>query len=154
MKQNVASVVEQAVKDVVASCGCELFEVEYAKKQNGMNLTIFIVKRDGIVTIDDCEAVHRAVDPILDQLDPTGDIPYTLNVSSLGLDRPIKSQKDFEWNVGKVVDVKLFEKFLDKKEFEGTILGVDGEKVTFDMGGEKIEIPKAVIARCKLHLDF
>lgn len=154
MKQNVAFVVEQAVKDVVAGCGCELFEVEYAKKQNGMNLTIFIVKRDGIVTIDDCEAVHRAVDPILDQLDPTGDIPYTLNVSSLGLDRPIKSQKDFEWNVGKAVDVKLFEKFLDKKEFEGTILGVDGENVTFDVGGEKIEIPRVVIARCKLHLDF
>jgi ribosome maturation factor RimP len=154
MKQNIATIVEDAVKGIVANCGCELYEVEYAKKQNGMNLTLFIVKRSGIVNIDDCEAVHRAVDPILDEINPTGDTPYTLNVSSLGLDRPIKSDKDFEWNVGKVVDVKLFEKLQNKKEFEGKILAFDGKVVTFDVAGEMLEVPKNIIAGCKLHLDF
>lgn len=154
LKQTVASIVEENLKDVVANCGCELYEVEYAKKQNGMNLTLFIVKGSGIVNIDDCEAVHRAVDPILDEINPTGDTPYILNVSSLGLDRPIKSDKDFEWNIGKDVDVKLFEKMQDKKEFEGMILSFDGKVVTFDVTGEKMEVPKTMIAGCKLHLDF
>lgn len=154
LKQTVASIVEENLKDVVAKCGCELYEVEYAKKQNGMNLTLFIVKRSGIVNIDDCEAVHRAVDPVLDEINPTGDTPYTLNVSSLGLDRPIKSDKDFEWNIGKNVDVKLFEKLQGKKEFEGKILSFDGKVVTFEVAGEKLEVPKTMIAGCKLHLDF
>lgn len=154
LKQNIATIVQNALSEVVASVGCELYDVEYAKKQNGMNLTLFIVCKDRIVTIDDCERVHKAVDPVLDELNPTGDTPYILNVSSLGLDRPIKSDKDFAWNIGKQVDVKLFESVCGKKEFEARIDSFDGKIVTFDIGGEKIEVPKTLVARCKLHLQF
>ena len=62
LKQNIATVVQNALSEVVASVGCELYDVEYAKKQNGMNLTLFIVCKDRIVTIDDCERVHKVVD--------------------------------------------------------------------------------------------
>ena len=154
MKQNIATIVQNALCEVVANVGCELYDVEYAKKQNGMNLTLFIVRKDGVVTIEDCERVHRAVDPILDEINPTGDTPYILNVSSLGLDRPIKSDKDFAWNIGKPVDVKLFESVCGKKEFEAKIESFDGKTVIFDINGEKVEVPKALVAKCKLHLQF
>ena len=65
------------------------------KKVNGNNLTIYIDKVGG-VTIDDCEALHRLIDAPLDELDPTGGVAYTLNVSSCGLDRPLKNLKDGE----------------------------------------------------------
>ena len=96
--------VKQQVFDLVApiaeSFGLEVVEVEYAKKHDGMNLTVFIDKEGGI-TINDCETLHRAIDEPLDQLNPTDDQPYILNVSSLGLDRPLTTQRDFIRNKGK-----------------------------------------------------
>ena len=94
------------------------------------------------------------MDAILEEINPTGDTPYILNVSSLGLDRPIKSDKDFAWNIGKPVDVKLFESVCGKKEFEAKIESFDGKTVIFDINGEKVEVPKALVAKCKLHLQF
>ena len=108
--------VKQQVFDLVApiaeSFGLEVVEVEYAKKHDGMNLTVFIDKEGGI-TINDCEMLHRAIDEPLDQLNPTDDQPYILNVSSLGLDRPLTTQRDFIRNKGKEIEVNTLDKLYD-----------------------------------------
>ena len=121
MAGKVVTIVEEKLEPIVTELGYELCEVEYAKKPNGMNLTIFISHPDGI-KIEDCEKVHRTIDPILDEIDPTNGAPYTLNVSSLGLDRPIKTDKDFLRNIGKMVTIKLFANKNGKKEFVGKLV--------------------------------
>ena len=79
--------VQEFITPIVEGLGCEIVEVEFAKKQNGDNLTVFIDKKGG-VTINDCEMVHNAINEPLDELNPTEAKPYTLNVSSPGIDSP------------------------------------------------------------------
>ena len=94
--------VRQALTPIIENLGFEIVDVEYVKRADGMNLTIYIDISRG-VTIDDCETVHNAVNPVIDELNPTQDQPYIFNISSPGLDRPFKTQRDFERNYGKEV---------------------------------------------------
>lgn len=153
MQGKTASVVEQALSGVIANLGFELYEVEYAKKQNGMNLTLFITKSDASpVTINDCELVHRTVDPILDELNPTNDASYYLNVSSVGLDKPLKTDKDFARCTGKKVVVKLYSG--QEKELMGTIKSFDNASLTLETeNGEKV-VQRQNISQCKQYIDF
>lgn len=96
--------------------GVEIYDAEF-KLGKEPALTVFIDKEGG-VDLDTCEAFHRAIDEPLDNLDPTFGEPYTLNVSSPGLDRPLKTDKDFARAKGKKVEVKLFAPMKGKKFFE------------------------------------
>lgn len=155
MKKNIATTVAEFLKEPIDKLGYELYDVDYSKKQNGMNLTLFIINKQGkTITIEDCEKVHRAVDPLLDDLNPTGEASYYLNVSSLGIDRPIKTEKDFLYNKGKLVDVKLFQELDGKKNFEANIVDFIEGKVVFDFEGNELSIEPKNIASCKLHIDF
>ena len=109
----VADSVRQLVEPFAGQFGLEVVEVVYEKKYDGMNLTIFIDK-DGGVSIDDCEKLHRAIDEPLDELDPISE-SYTLNVSSLGIDRPLKTDRDFKRNLNKKISVKLYKAIDGKK---------------------------------------
>ena len=95
MENTVAEKTRQALTPVIERLGFEVVDVEYVKKSDGMNLTVYIYIPRG-VTIDDCETVHNAVNPVIDELNPTDDKPYIFNISSPGLDRPFKAQRDFE----------------------------------------------------------
>ncbi|MCM1534135.1 MAG: ribosome maturation factor RimP, partial [Corallococcus sp.] len=108
------------VKPIADSFGLEVLEVLYEKKYDGMNLTV-IIDKDGGVTIDDCEKLHRAIDEPLDDLDPIEDA-YILNVSSPGLDRPLKSERDYRRNLNKKILVKLYKPFDGKKSYEGLLV--------------------------------
>ncbi len=131
---------EEKISPIIEALGYEVVEVEYSKKSDGMNLIFYIDSADG-VNIDDCEKVSKAIDEPLEQLNPTEDKPYILSVSSPGIDRPIKTDRDFARNIGKDVCVTLFAKIDGNKKFEGklekydektfTILGGDEEK-TFE----------------------
>ena len=105
--------VDAIVRKTVEALGFELCDVEFAKESGNWVLTLFI-NREGGVTIDDCEAVSHAVDPILDEADP---IPqsYYLSVSSLGLDRPLKKAADFQRNLGKQIEVEVYAELENKK---------------------------------------
>ena len=120
MANSVAEKTRQALTPVIESLGFEVVDVEYEKKSDGMNLTVYIDIPRG-VTIDDCETVHNAVNPVIDALDPTGDTPYIFNISSPGLDRPFKTQRDYERNYGKEVEVKLYAPLRGKKIYEGVL---------------------------------
>jgi len=131
----------------------ELVEVEYAKKQNGMNLTLYIDKPSGI-TLDDCESVHRYVDPLLDELNPTGDSPYTLNVSSCGLDWKLVTDSDFKRVVGQEIDVSLFAKLNGKKEYIGILKSFDAQNIVIEEDGIEFVLPRNKISKATKYLDF
>lgn len=149
----VAEVVEKLITPIVESLGCELVEVEFAKKYNGDNLTVFIDKKGG-VTLDDCEAVHNAIDAPLDECDPTEGKPYTLNVSSPGIDRPIVTDKDYQRNLGLELEVKLFQAIEKKKVFVGILTQFDENKITLDIQGKTQEIERKIISKATKYINF
>jgi len=167
MKENIATIATKALANLISDLGYELYEVEYAKKQNGMNLTLFITKQDEQITIEDCEKVHRLADKVLDDLNPTKDESYILNVSSLGLDRLLKTDKDFLRVLDKKVEITLFKPVLDKKQFIGVFESFDEEKVTLkDIEETKkskkqvtaeqktLTIDRKNLASCKLYVEI
>ena len=145
--------VEKFILPIVEGLGCELVEVEFAKKYNGDNLTVFIDKKGG-VKIEDCENVHNAIDEPLDELNPTNDKPYTLNVSSVGLDRPIVSDKDYNRNVGEVIEVRLFQAINKKKIFVGELVGFSDTEVILLVDENEMVIERKLISKATKYIDF
>lgn len=145
MASKVKSICEEKVVPVIEELGYEVIEVEYAKKSDGMNLTFYIDKDGGIV-IDDCEKVSKAIDALLEELDPTEGVAYILNISSPGIDRPLKTKRDFERNLQKEISITLFSKLDGKKKFEGVLVDFSDESVTIDIAGQNIELKKELIA--------
>lgn len=145
--------VEKFLSPIVKELGCEIVEVEFAKKYNGDNLTIFIDKPEGI-TIEDCEKVHNAIDLPLDELNPTNDKPYTLNVSSPGIDRPIVTDKDYNRNIGTEIEVKLFQAILKKKTYVGTLLRFSSDEIVLDVDGKEMTIDRKLISKATKYIDF
>ncbi len=141
----VKEICEQALKPVIEQAGYELVEVTYQKEVTGMNL-IFTIDSDNGVTIDDCEKVHKLIDPILDELNPTDDKPYILSVSSPGIDRPLKTDRDFKRNEGKEIEITLFQKLEGKKKFVGTLKAYDALAVTIEDGGKTLTFDREKIA--------
>ena len=151
---NVKKLVEDCVLPIAEGLGLEVVEVSYEKKYDGMNLTIFIDKKGG-VNLEDCEALHRAIDEPLDELDPTNGASYTLNVSSPGLDREIKTDKDFNRNIGEVLEVNLFKKIGLTKRFVGELLSFDEKSIKIkDKKGNEIDIERNIISKATKHIEF
>ena len=154
MANRVETEVFDLVKPFADQFGLELIEVEYAKKFDGMNLTVFIDKEGG-VSIDDCERLHRAIDEPLDVLNPTDDASYTLNVSSIGIDWPLKTDRDYRKNFGNEIVVKLFSKDADgKKKYEGVLESFDENTFTINTGKKEISFERAKVAHVEPLIRF
>jgi ribosome maturation factor RimP len=123
---------------IISNLGYELVEVEYEKKENGMNLTLFIDRAEGI-TIEDCQVVARAVDEPLDKLNPTKDEHYYLNVSSLGLDRPLKTEKDFLRALNKELEI-TYNTPKGQKTIKGVLKNIEQQKITINEKGKLVTI--------------
>ena len=126
------------------SLNLEIVEVEFKMSKNPQ-LTVYIDK-DGGVDLNACEEFHNLINDPLDVLDPYG-APYTLNVSSPGLDRPFKTERDFLKRIDKMVEVKLYAPIRGKKEFEGVLKAYDGKNVTVEIYGEDTVIELTKIAK-------
>jgi len=144
--------VEELVKDAVEALGFELCDVEFQKEYGNWVLTLYIDKPGG-VSIDDCERVSRTVDPILDEADPI-EQAYYLSVSSLGLDRPLKKDRDYQRNIGKRVEIKLFAPIGGEKAFSGELLSFDGETVRIRTEDGETTLERKGIALAKPELKF
>lgn len=121
MAGKVQTICEEKIVPVIEQLGYEVVEVEYVKKSDGMNLTFYIDHENGI-QIEDCEKVSKSIDDLLEQVNPTEDQPYILSVSSPGLDRPLKTDKDFKRHLNKEIEVTLFAKQNGRKKFQGELL--------------------------------
>lgn len=136
MASKVQTICQEKIQPHIEQMGYYVLEIDYSKKVDGQNLT-FVIDKDGGVDIDDCEKVHRAIDALLDEVNPTDDASYILNVESAGLDRPIKSERDFLRNKDKEVEVKLYTKFDGKKSYVGVLIDYNQDYVTINDGSEK-----------------
>ena len=144
--------IQNALQSIADEQGIEIVEVEF-KQGREPALTIYIDTDNG-VDLDTCEKFHRAIDPVLDELDPTYETPYTLNVSSPGLDRPLKTDRDYQKATGQKVEVKLFAPMQGKKFFEATLTGHDETCVYLEDKGAVIKLEKNKIAKICRAIDF
>ena len=149
----VKQICEEKLRPVIEEMGYELVDVEYVKEFDGMSLIFTIDKEEG-VTIDDCEKVNKKIDPIIDELNPTDDKPFTLVVSSPGLDRPLKTDRDLKRNLEKEVTVTLFAKVDGKKSFDGVLKGFDDKNVILETAEHTIAFERDKIANIKLIIKF
>ncbi len=136
--------IQEFLTPYAESLGLEIVEVAFKMSKNPQ-LTIFIDK-DGGVDLDTCEAFHNLISDPLDVFDPYPN-PYTLNVSSPGLDRPLKTERDFLKRIGKMVEVKLYAPINGQKYFEGVLNAYDGGSVTILVNGKEIKISMPQIAK-------
>ena len=120
MKKSVAETVSELVLPYAKQLGFELYDVEYVKEGADYFLRIYIDKPGGAVSSDDCERMSRAIDPVLDEYDPVPD-SYYLEVSSVGLDRPLKTEKDFLRFMNTMIEVRLYKDQDGVKEFSGEL---------------------------------
>lgn len=149
----VKQICEEKLRPIIEEMGYDLVDVEYVKEFDGMNLVFTIDKEEG-VNIDDCERVNKKIDPIIDELNPTGDQPFTLVVSSPGLDRPLKSDRDFRRNLGNEVVLTLFSKLDGQKVFEGVLKDFDEKTVTLEIGKDTKTFEREKVANIKLVIKF
>ncbi|CAA7602542.1 Ribosome maturation factor RimP, C-terminal [Acididesulfobacillus acetoxydans] len=152
MQQNVVEAVTSLVEPVVHARGLELVDVEYIKEGIHWFLRLYIDKEGG-ADLDDCSEISRAVGDILDEADL---IPqaYMLEVSSPGLERPLKKKDDYLRYRGQLVQVFTRENVHGYGEFSGYLEGMEGEEVILEYQGEQIRLPYDLIARAHLLVDF
>ncbi len=153
MASKVKAICEEKVVPIIEQMGYDVVEVEYTKKSDGMNLTFYIDKEGGI-QIEDCEKVSKEIDNYLDELNPTDDSPYILNVSSPGLDRPLKNDKDLNRNINKEISITLFSKIDGKKKFEGKLIAYNEKEITIKTNEKELKIERDKIAHIVQTIKF
>ena len=149
MKGKVVERCFDEIQNIVSEMDYVLVDVEYKKQHSGMVLEI-IIDKEGGVNINDCEAVSRALDKPLDDIDPTNGAPYSLNVSSMGLDRPIVTDYQFGKYCEKEIEVKFYEtqKPYNKKNLVGVLKAWDDESITLSIeDNTNINLPRKIIAQ-------
>ena len=129
-KPNTVEVVTALAEPVVKEMGLELWDVRFEKEGASWYLRLFIDKEGG-VSIDDCEAVSRALEAKLDEKDPI-EQAYVLEVSSPGIDRPLKKDADFIRFQGEIIDVKLYKAVDGQKQFQGKLLGLNDGVISLE----------------------
>ena len=142
----------QFAEPVVTAQGCTIWDVEYVREGADWFLRIYIDK-DGGVDIADCEAISRAMDPILDEKDP---IPtsYTFEVCSAGIERALKRPGDFERFMGSDVLVRLYRPKDGTKEFPGVLRGYEDGRVTIEYLGKEVSFENSEVALVRLRVTF
>lgn len=144
---------ERLVEPLMEENNFELVDVEYVREGSNWFLRVYIDKEGGI-TVDDCELVSRALSDKLDEEDFIPDA-YILEVSSPGLGRQLKKDKDFKRSIGQDVEVKLYKSINKQKEFEGCLVDFNEEEITIQIAeDETMAIKRSDIAMVRLALDF
>ena len=131
----------------------KLVDVEYVKKNDGMHLIIYIDKENG-VTVDDCVEVSRIIDEPLEELNPTNDASYYLDISSYGLDKPLKFDWQFKKYFDKKVEVKLYRKIDDLKEFVAVLKAKNEKEVVLEINEENKTINLSDVAYILPYVEF
>lgn len=144
---------EELLKDYINELNLELVDIEFVKEGRQWYLRIYIDKQ-GVVDIEDCEKVSRYIDPILDEKDFITQ-EYVLEVSSPGLTRPLKKDKDFKRHIGDYIEIKLFKSYEGYKDFVGLLTNYDSDSITLKFEEEEfIKFDRNNIKVAKLAILF
>jgi ribosome maturation factor RimP len=136
---------------VLSNEGIELVEIEYRREARGWVLRLFIDKEGG-VTVDDCSRISQEVGRYLDVEDFIL-VPYTLEISSPGLTRPLKNEKDFVKYRNHWIRVKTFNPVQNRRQFKGKLIGVSENRIEMEVDGGVFQIPLSDVARANLEID-
>ena len=148
----VTEIVAQFSQPSVESFGCTLWDVEFVREGSEQFLRLYIDK-DGGVDIEDCEKIHRAVDPVLDEKDPIS-TSYHFEVCSAGLERALKRPQDFERFMGSPILIKLYRPRNGLKEFPAVLRGYEDGRITAEAGKETLTFEKSEVALVRLRVEF
>lgn len=151
-KEEIEAYAENLFLPITQKHGFELVDVEYVKEAGSWYLRVYIDKEGGIA-VDDCEVVSREADPILDT-DDCIEESYILEVSSPGLGRPLKKEKDFKRSIGKAVECKLYKAIDKQKEFEGVLKDFTEDTVTIEIDEKDLVLDRKDIAMIRLAIEF
>ena len=144
--------VRKVVEPILQSQGYELVDLEYQRESRGWVLRICL-DREGGITLDDCTGVSHEVGAVLEVKDVIPNA-YVLEVSSPGLTRPLKKPEDFIRFRNQLVKIKLYQPLNGRRNFKGTLLGLEGETVRVEVEGQAFDIPLLSIAKANLEIDF
>lgn len=145
MKKNIRETVREAILPTVTELGYRIWDVTYSKIGADYHLEITIDSDAGI-NIEDCERVHRAIDPILDECDPI-DTFYYLDVSSPGIERELRTDEHIAYCMGELVEAKLFAQKDGKKSVVGTLQSYENSIVTIIEAGNPVELKREEISK-------
>jgi ribosome maturation factor RimP len=152
-QKNIAATVREMLEPHIISLGYELWDTEYVKEGPEWYLRITIDSPDGIL-IDDCEKVHRFIEPLLDENDPIENT-YRLEVSSPGIERELRSDHHFEVSLGKEVVLKLFTARDGKKQLQGLLSEYEEGKITLTMSdGSTQKIERTAVSRANIYYNY
>jgi ribosome maturation factor RimP len=148
--------IKKKIKELAASVAVqydfELVEVELTGSSRKLLIRIFIDKENG-VTLEDCGKFSRALSALLDVEDPVP-MAYVLEVSSPGLDRPLKALKDFQRSIGKLVRIITKTRIEEQNVFTGRLTRVEGENITLSFDDRELEIPFDQISKARLEIEL
>jgi ribosome maturation factor RimP len=143
---------EALVLPIIEANNFELVDVEYVKEAGNWYLRVYVDKEGGIA-VDDCEVVSRALSDKLDVDDFIED-SYILEVSSPGLGRPLKKEKDYVRSIGKEVDIHLYKSIEKQKEFTGVLKSYTKEEIVLQIEDTDVTFDRANVALIRLSFDF
>ena len=145
MKKNVRDTVREAVEPTITELGYDIWDITYKKIGADYHLEITIDKEDGI-NIEDCEKVHRAIDPILDECDPIEGF-YYLDVSSPGIERELRTEQHISRSIGQKVLAKLFTAKDGKRSISGVLSAFEDGKITITEPAGEVILTQSEIAK-------
>ena len=145
MKKSVRDTVREAIAPTVAELGYRIWDITFTKIGADYHLEITIDNDRGI-NIDDCEKVHRAIDPILDEVDPIEDF-YYLEVSSPGIERELRTEEHIRSTLGALVEAKLFAPLEGRKSIVGTLVSFEDGVVTINEDGTPLSLVRTSISK-------
>ena len=148
----IAARIRPALEPVVENLGYHIWDIVYVKEGADFYLRITIDREEG-VDIDGCELVHRAIDPVLDEIDPIQDA-YYLQVESPGLERELRTPEHFVFCNGEKIVVKLYKAVDGLKQLTGVMTTEDGKEISLDMGAKTVTLPIDAIAKANILFEF
>ncbi|WP_257350003.1 ribosome maturation factor RimP [Pseudalkalibacillus decolorationis] len=156
MSKKVTEIAEELVIPILESMNLELVDVEFVKEGKNWFLRVYIDSDEG-VDIEECGKVSEQLGGKLDELDPIQEA-YFLEVSSPGVERPLKKEQDIRKAIGKLVHIKTYEQIEGQKEFEGTLVNFDGNDLTIEIRVKtrikSMSIPYDKVANARLAVSF
>jgi ribosome maturation factor RimP len=147
-KAKIEKTVEEIAIPIIDGLGYELVDVEFVMESKEWYLRVYIDKEEGI-SIDDCSIVSRALSDKLDEIDPI-DYSYYLEVSSPGIERPLKKEQDFIRFAGQEIKINLYKSLEGKKSVVGTLKGLENNVIILECDGQEVKIDRDLASSVRL----
>lgn len=152
-RKDVVQQVEEIVRPIAGRMGLEVVDVQLMGDIQRPLLRVLMDRLEGGITVEECARVNEALSRQLDLYDlfPTS---YTVEVSSPGLDRPLRTDADFRRFAGQRAEIKTFAPIEGQRRFRGTLLGIIGDAVVVQIDGRQVHLPKSEIAQARLAVEM